>query len=128
MRIVLNEYMLLSTLGQRLRKQRQHNYTQHDLAQQAGVSNRFSHSSLKNGTGNISVLRLANVCAVLELPLSELFQGSARMGYRSSHWLVCVGPEKSTVGRALSARMGLRFVELNELVTADAAIIFARDF
>ena len=44
-RIVLNECMLLSTLGQRLRKQRQHkNYTQHDLAQQAGVSNAFSLS------------------------------------------------------------------------------------
>ena len=120
--LMLNERMLLTTLGQRLRKQRHHkNYTQHDLAQQAGVSNRFL-TQLENGTGNISVLRLANVCAALELPLSELFQGIGPNGVSIITLVGMRGAGKSTVGSALSARMGLRFVELNDLVTADAAL------
>lgn len=114
--------MLLNTLGQRLRKQRQlKKLTQQNLAQLAGVSNRFL-TQLENGSGNISVLRLAHVCAALELPLSELFQGVGPNGVSIITLVGMRGAGKSTVGVALAAELSVRFVELDDLVGQSAAL------
>ena len=120
--------MLLSTLGSRLRQKRKSlELTQSDLAQKAGVSPRFL-AQLEAGKGNISVQRLADVCSVLEISLSDLFRG---MGSKGSLCLSLVGMRgagKSTVGRHTSELLGLRFVELDELIVEKAQMPLSEIF
>ena len=71
--------------------------TQAALAQAAGVSPRFL-VQLEGGQGNISVQRLAEVCAALEIPLDALFRG---LGPGRPDKIALVGLRgagKSTVG------------------------------
>jgi XRE family aerobic/anaerobic benzoate catabolism transcriptional regulator len=113
---------LLNAVGQRLRRRRQElGLTQADLARRADVSTRFL-VELEKGEGNISLLRLAGVAAALALPLAELFAGLgpgqplrvALVGLR--------GAGKSSVGAALSARLGLPLVELDQRVEERAGM------
>jgi len=114
--------VLLDIIGQRLRRQRiKKQFTQQRLATVAGVSSRFLNQ-LENGSGNISVLRLANVCAALEMPLSKLFEGVGPNGVSIVTLVGLRGAGKSTVGALLARRLGQRFVELDELVCSEAAL------
>ncbi len=113
---------LLAQVGARLRKRRLDlDLTQASLARAAGVSPRFL-VQLEKGTGNISVARLADVCAALELPLATLFAGLGPSGLRRVALVGLRGAGKSTVGRALAARRGWRFVELDREVEALAGM------
>lgn len=114
--------MLLDALGQRLRNRRlAAGLTQAQLAQQAGVSPRFL-VQLEKGQGNISVQRLAHVCAVLEYPLSALFSGLGPGGPRTIALVGLRGAGKSTVGAALAARLAVPFVEVDAQIEVVAGL------
>ena len=112
--------MLLESIGARLRARRvERGLTQAALAEAAGVSPRFL-VQLEKGTGNISVQRLAGVCAALALPLEQLFAGLGPGGQDKVALVGLRGAGKSTIGAALGAHLSRRFVELDALVE-DAA-------
>lgn len=119
---------LLPAIGARLRaRRRQQGRTQAELARAAGVSTRFL-VQLEGGTGNISVQRLAEVCAALDLPLAELFAGLGP-GQAPSIALVGLrGAGKSSVGAALAARLDRPFVELDQRVEEAAGMTLAELF
>ena len=107
---------LLVLVGARLRARRlERDLTQAKLAREAGVSPRFL-VQLEKGTGNISVSRLADVCAALEISLSDLFAGLGPGGPSRVALVGLRGAGKSTVGRALAEARGWRFVELDGAV------------
>ena len=119
---------LLNQIGSRLRSRRlSWELTQAELARRAGVSPRFL-VQLEKGEGNISVGRLAEVCAALELPMSELFRG---IGPGRPNKLALVGLRgagKSTVGVQLASALGVAFVELDALVEQEAGMSLGEIF
>lgn len=119
---------LLHQIGARLRSKRQEwSFTQADLAQRAGVSPRFL-VQLEKGEGNISVVRLAEVCAALDLPLSDLFRGIGP-GRPSKISLVGLrGAGKSTIGSHLAQALNCTFIELDERVEEQAGMVLREIF
>mgnify|MGYP001253049784 CR=1 FL=1 len=119
---------LLNQIGARLRSRRlSWELTQAELARRAGVSPRFL-VQLEKGEGNISVGRLAEVCAALELPMAELFRG---IGPGRPNKLALVGLRgagKSTVGVQLASALGVSFVELDALVEQEAGMSLGEIF
>jgi XRE family aerobic/anaerobic benzoate catabolism transcriptional regulator len=119
---------LLHAIGQRLRAQRVRvGLTQAQLAESSKVSPRFL-VQLEKGEGNISVQRLAAVCAELSLPLSKLFEG---LGPGQSEKIALVGLRgagKSTIGAALARRLGVEFVELDAEISARAGMSIGEIF
>lgn len=112
--------MILASIGARLRTRRlEKGLTQAALAGVAGVSPRFL-VQLEKGEGNISVQRLAGVCAALDLPLEQLFAGLGP-GLPAKIALVGLrGAGKSTLGQAVAKALAHSFVELDVRVQ-DAA-------
>src|SRR5688572_21816136 len=93
-------------------------WTLREVAERSGVSSRFL-SDLEAGKGNISVARLADVAAALDVPLVSLFPSEqqpnpviALVGLR--------GAGKSTVGTALAKHLRVPFVELDALIEKEA--------
>jgi XRE family aerobic/anaerobic benzoate catabolism transcriptional regulator len=119
---------LLSDIGARLRARRVGlGLTQAALAAAAGVSPRFL-VQLEGGSGNISVARLAEVCAALDIRLDALFTGLGP-GRPDKVALVGLrGAGKSTVGAALAERLGWDFVELDGEVEAEAGMSLGEIF
>ena len=119
---------LLHAIGQRLRAQRSRiGMTQAQLASSANVSPRFL-VQLEKGEGNISVQRLAAVCAELSLPLADLFRG---LGPGQSNKIALVGLRgagKSTIGEALAARLSVTFVELDAEIASSAGMSIGEIF
>jgi len=114
--------MLLNSIGSRLRQRRQElGLTQAGVARDAGVSPRFL-VQLESGRGNISVNRLADVCASLGLSLEHLFRGLGPGEPQKLSLVGMRGAGKSSVGAALSARLGMPFVELDARVEAAAGM------
>lgn len=113
---------LLCALGARLRARRLAlGLTQAALGESAGVSPRFL-VGVEQGEANISVSRLASVCAALDLSLEALFRG---LGPGRPEKLALVGLRgagKTTVGSTLAARLGIRFVELDRAVEEAAGM------
>lgn len=113
---------LLSQIGARLRARRTAwDLTQAELARRAGVSPRFL-VQLEKGEGNISVGRLAEVCATLELPLADLFRGIGPGRPNKVALVGLRGAGKSTVGERLSAALSVDFIELDALVEQEAGM------
>ncbi|HCH66559.1 MAG TPA: transcriptional regulator, partial [Deltaproteobacteria bacterium] len=113
---------LLVLIGRRLRRRRLAvDMTQAVLAREAGVSPRFL-VQLEKGVGNISVARLADVCTALGLSLSDLFAGLGPGGPQRLALVGLRGAGKSTVGRALAARLDWQFFELDREVEALAGM------
>ncbi|MBL8955086.1 MAG: helix-turn-helix domain-containing protein [Myxococcaceae bacterium] len=110
---------LLEDVGRRVRERRRaREMTLKELAKGAGLSERFV-SDLEAGRANISVLNLAEVASALELPMGAFFEAAAAgvvslLGLR--------GAGKSTVGRALAAKLGVPFFELDALVEQEAGM------
>ena len=75
---------------------------------------------LKWGRSNISVLRLAEICAALQIPLAELLRGLGSNGAQMLSLVGMRGGGKSTIGRALAADLQVTFLELDQLIAEQA--------
>ena len=114
--------VVLKTIGIRLRQRRlELGLTQAAVSRQAAVSPRFL-VQLEKGSGNISVQRLVSVCTVLELPLSDLFEGIGPCPPRPLALVGLRGAGKSTVGQALASHLSVPFVELDRQVELEAGM------
>lgn len=120
--------MLLTTLGQRLRTRRKElQYSQAKVAKRSGVSLRFL-ADVEMGRSNISILRLAEICAALQIPLAELLRGLGSNGAQMLALVGMRGAGKSTIGRALAADMQVTFLELDQLIAEQAQMPLSEIF
>jgi XRE family aerobic/anaerobic benzoate catabolism transcriptional regulator len=107
---------LLSALGRRvLRLRRRQGRTRQQVAERSGISVRFL-ARVEGGDGNISVLRLESLARALGTTPDSLLRPEdverrivALVGLR--------GAGKSTVGPALAQARGVRFVEMDAMIT-----------
>jgi XRE family aerobic/anaerobic benzoate catabolism transcriptional regulator len=101
-------------------------WTLREIADRSGVSSRFL-SDLEAGRGNISVVRLADVAQALDVTLLSLLpSGEKRKPIVSLVGLRGAG--KSTIGKALSRRIGASFLELDALIEKQANLSLAELF
>ena len=120
--------MILLTVAKRLRARRlTMRLTQAELATRAGVSQRFL-VQLEGGRGNISVNRLTDVCAVLKLPLEDLFRGLGPGGAEKLSLIGLRGAGKSTIGARLAELLQLPFIELDDRIADAAGLSLAEIF
>jgi XRE family transcriptional regulator, aerobic/anaerobic benzoate catabolism transcriptional regulator len=118
---------LLQGLGAAVRARRTaHGLTMKTLAKNASVSERFL-AQLEAGEGNISVVRLEDVAEALGTSAAELLSQAKRpapvialVGLR--------GAGKSSIGKELAKRLGVRFVELDELIVREAQMTLGAIF
>ena len=110
--------MLLVSLAHRLRNRRKElGLSQKELAKKSGVSQRFLWE-VEQGTANISVERLSEIAAALQIPLSELFRGIGVNGQLMLSLVGLRGAGKSTIGKKLAAQLEIEFLELDQLIVA----------
>jgi XRE family aerobic/anaerobic benzoate catabolism transcriptional regulator len=114
---------LLAMVGARVRAAREQlGQSRRELATSSGLSERFL-AQLETGTGNISLSRFAAVAAALGTSPAELLAGLAAERRRPAIALLGVrGAGKSTIGPALAARLGARFVEVDAEIEAAAGL------
>ena len=116
--------LLLSSIGLAVRRLRDaRDLTRRELAKKSGVSERFL-ADLEGGVGNISVARLHEVARALGASAAEvLVAAQPEGGDRRLVALVGLrGAGKSTIGKALGARLKVPFVELDGLVEKAAGL------
>jgi XRE family aerobic/anaerobic benzoate catabolism transcriptional regulator len=109
--------------------------TMRALASIAGVSERFL-VQLETGDGNISVARLEDIGEALGTSAAELLTSAARLGTAApkgiARGIVALvglrGAGKSSIGAAVAARMGVPFVELDELIVREAQMTLSTIF
>lgn len=108
---------LLTTVGARVRAARERlGLSRRELSARCGVSERFL-AQLETGAGNISLARFADVAAALDTAPSALLAGAeASRAERHVALLGVRGAGKSSVGAALAAQLGARFVEVDQRV------------
>lgn len=100
------------------------------LSELCEVSPRFL-ASLEAGDGNISVARLCDVAHALGTTAAELLQGVDDDGERPARRIALLGLRgagKSTIGPKLAERLGVEFLELDQLVEAAAGLTLAEVF
>ena len=97
------------------------------VAKRSGVSLRFL-ADVEMGRSNISILRLAEVCAALQIPLAELLRGLGSNGAQMLALVGMRGAGKSTIGRALAADLQITFLELDTLITEQAQMPLSEIF
>jgi XRE family aerobic/anaerobic benzoate catabolism transcriptional regulator len=101
------------------------------LAKQASVSERFL-VQLEAGEGNISVARLEDVAEGLRTTGAELLASASRgPPVARAGILALVGPRgagKSSIGASVAGRLGVPFVELDELVVREAQMTLSTIF
>lgn len=120
--------MLLHILGQRIRKQRKKRLlTQSDLAQKSGVSLRFV-AQLESGKGNVSVQKLADICLVLDISLSNIFKGIGTGHAKILSLVGMKGAGKTTLGQMLSEKLNVHFIELDEEIVRTAEMSLSEVF
>lgn len=120
----------LAPLGNGVRRARHaRGWTIAELADRAALSVRFV-SDLERGRGNISIARLVVVARALEVPVSRLVAALDHLeGVGQSLSLVGLrGAGKSTIGRAVAARLKREFVELDQLIEAAAGLPLSQIF
>ncbi len=129
------QWLLLAGIAQAIRLRRAElGMTRKALARAAHVSERFL-AEVESGVGNISVTRLADVAEALgQSPAAFLATvPSAGETQRAQERGVVAllglrGAGKSSVGERLARRMGVPFVELDQLVARDAGMSLATIF
>ncbi|MBX3186992.1 MAG: helix-turn-helix domain-containing protein [Labilithrix sp.] len=126
---------LLRDLGAAVRARRAElGMTMRALAKSASVSERFL-VQLEAGEGNISVARLEDVAEALRTTGAALLasassaRGASRERERSIVALVGLrGAGKSSIGAAAARRLGVPFVELDELIVREAQMTLSTIF
>lgn len=91
------------------------------MSKRASVSERFLRQ-LESGEGNISVARLCDVATALGTSASELLAEAPDPEPRAVALLGLRGAGKSTIGSQLAARLGVEFIELDQLVERSAGM------
>lgn len=109
---------LLLRVGARVRAlRRERGWSRKELGERAGLSERFL-ALVESGRGNPSLRSLADIAAALATTPVALVEAPseivALLGLR--------GAGKSTVGRALAARLGAEFIELDARVEEAAGL------
>jgi XRE family transcriptional regulator, aerobic/anaerobic benzoate catabolism transcriptional regulator len=113
---------LLATVGARIRSRREAaGLSRRQLAATANLSERFL-AQLEGGQGNISLGRFADVAAALGATPADLLAGLGDARPEVIALLGLRGAGKSTVGRALAARRGVPFVELDQRIEEAAGM------
>lgn len=120
---------LLVEVGRRLAAARESaDLTMNEVASRAGVSTRYLRMA-ESGQANLSLLKLAALARALRTPLGELCdlelsgvpqQRLALLGVR--------GCGKTTVGRALSQKLEIPFLELDALIERRADMSLGQIF
>lgn len=126
---------LLRDLGAAVRARRTElGLTMRALAKKAGVSERFL-VQLEAGEGNISVARLEDVAEGLGTTGADLLATASRRepsgGPRARAIVALVGLRgagKSSIGAAVAERLGVPFVELDELIVREAQMTLSTIF
>jgi XRE family transcriptional regulator, aerobic/anaerobic benzoate catabolism transcriptional regulator len=119
---------LYRAIGRRVRALRDAgNYSQQAIADAAGMSVRFL-SQVETGQTNISVGRLADLTRALGVSLAEVLTSAEMDGRKVVALLGLRGAGKSTLGRALAAKLGCSFVELDEEIERKAGLRLAEIF
>ncbi|MCC6663705.1 MAG: helix-turn-helix domain-containing protein [Polyangiaceae bacterium] len=121
---------VLSALGRSVRaRRRERGLTLTALSERAEVSPRFL-AALEAGDGNISVARLCDVAHALDATAAELLAGvdAPDAQARPVALLGLRGAGKSTIGPKLAARLGVPFVEIDQLVERAAGMSLGEVF
>jgi XRE family transcriptional regulator, aerobic/anaerobic benzoate catabolism transcriptional regulator len=120
------ETALLRALGVRVRRLRgERGWSRRALGSHTDLSERFL-AQIEAGEGNPSVQSLARIARALETTPSELLASPPRA--RVVALLGLRGAGKSTVGRALAARTGAPFVELDARIEEAAGLTLGEIF
>jgi XRE family aerobic/anaerobic benzoate catabolism transcriptional regulator len=127
---------VLAAVGAAVRAARRgRGLTRRAVAARSGLSERFL-ADIESGTGNVSLLRLYDLAAALEVPFVSLLQttagtGEAREAETSVPRIALVGLRgagKSTIGRRLAKTLHAPFVELDARVEAAAGMTIGQIF
>ncbi|MEA2751059.1 MAG: family transcriptional regulator, aerobic/anaerobic benzoate catabolism transcriptional [Myxococcales bacterium] len=124
---------MLGALGAAVRARRNGlGMTMRELAKKAGVSERFL-VQLENGEGNISVARLEDVAEGLGTTGAELLATASEAGKAPATPGILAlvglrGAGKSSIGATVADRLGVPFVELDELIVREAQMTLSTIF
>lgn len=124
---------LLRELGAAVRARRTElGLTMRELAKIASVSERFL-VQLEAGEGNISVARLEDVAEGLRTTGADLLASASRGAPETSATGVVAlvglrGAGKSSIGSAVAEKLGVPFVELDELIVREAQMTLSTIF
>jgi XRE family aerobic/anaerobic benzoate catabolism transcriptional regulator len=111
---------VLHDLGRAVRARRmERGLTLHGLSEAAGVSPRFL-ASIEAGDGNISVARLCDVASALGTTAAALLEGVGEPHGCLVALVGLRGAGKSTIGPKLAQRLGLPFLELDQIIEQSA--------
>lgn len=119
---------LLVRLGAEVRRLRGAlGWSRRELSARSGISERFL-AEVESGSGNPSVLRLAEVARALGTSVTTLFAAAEPERAPVIALLGLRGAGKSTVGPLLAERLGRRFVELDREVEREAGLTLTEIF